>query len=345
MRKNLSSQNTLLILLIGFLTVIGCQLKPRSSSTRDGAPSQTMRPESKPGYGSDSRSDTVTSTDIDDLPAGSEAPEEPEVTLPPPPMQPPPKVPKVGLILGPGGAKAWAHIGLLHEIQRNKIPVRGIVGIEWAAPMAALYSQKGLSNEVEWQMFKLQDSDFNLEGSGLFSGSNSLGLEKFVDFFKLSLGKSSANSSQIVFGCPAFNYRKKQTFMMSRGTFHQLLPYCISLPPLHKPFHNNYASTMSLNTSVDYLRKRGANLIVFVNVLEGSNDTKGLLKNASGADLLLWSEIAASQSQTWPGVDEVISINMNEYYITDFNRRREILSKGREVSGKAIEKLMKKWNL
>ena len=51
---------------------------------------------------------------------------EPEAAIAPTEIQKPTflqvKAPKLGLILGGGGALAYAHIGLLHEFEKQKIP-------------------------------------------------------------------------------------------------------------------------------------------------------------------------------------------------------------------------------
>lgn len=41
------------------------------------------------------------------------------------------KAPKLGVILGGGGVLTYAQIGVLRELDRQKIPVHSIAGIEW----------------------------------------------------------------------------------------------------------------------------------------------------------------------------------------------------------------------
>ena len=49
------------------------------------------------------------------------------------------KRPKIGLVLGGGGAKGAAHIGVLKVMEEQKIPVDYIAGTSMGAIVAALY--------------------------------------------------------------------------------------------------------------------------------------------------------------------------------------------------------------
>src|SRR5689334_6496276 len=40
---------------------------------------------------------------------------------------------KVAVILGPGGAKALAHVGVLRALQEQRIPIGKVIGLEWGA--------------------------------------------------------------------------------------------------------------------------------------------------------------------------------------------------------------------
>src|SRR5512143_545871 len=52
--------------------------------------------------------------------------------------------PKIGLVLGGGGAKGAAHIGVLKVLEEQKIPVDYIAGTSMGAIVGALYAS-GLS--------------------------------------------------------------------------------------------------------------------------------------------------------------------------------------------------------
>ena len=59
------------------------------------------------------------------------------------------KRPKIGLVLGGGGAKGAAHIGVLKVLEEQKIPVDYIAGTSMGAIVAALYASGLSAGELE----------------------------------------------------------------------------------------------------------------------------------------------------------------------------------------------------
>jgi len=57
--------------------------------------------------------------------------------------------PRVGLVLGGGGARGAAHIGVLKELERQRIPVDAIVGTSMGAIVGGLYATGMSADELE----------------------------------------------------------------------------------------------------------------------------------------------------------------------------------------------------
>ena len=75
-------------------------------------------------------------------PAPAPLPPEPAPVLPPPP--PPPKPPRIGLALGGGAARGFAHIGVIQVLEEAGIKVDLVAGTSAGSLVAALYcSGKG----------------------------------------------------------------------------------------------------------------------------------------------------------------------------------------------------------
>lgn len=64
--------------------------------------------------------------------------------------------PKVGLVLGGGGAKGAAAIGILKELEREKIPVDYIAGTSIGAIIGGLYAQGYRADDLE-KLFRSQN--------------------------------------------------------------------------------------------------------------------------------------------------------------------------------------------
>lgn len=309
-----------ILLIFNFLILAGCQhLRPQGEGEgpREGTKTETPSgPVQAPRY---------------EVPA----PQPPAAELPPTQASPIPAIPKIGLILGPGGARAYGHIGALQNLVRLKVPVYATVGIEWGAPVAALLSSKGQVYDVEWQMFKLKDEELAKKS---LIGSNTKGndVTQLRDFFQSAFGHQRVEEFRHPFACPAYNIAKNQVYMMSRGQVEQLLPYCLPYPPLFKPYNRNVSAVRELKMAADYLRSQGANYIVLVNVLGKDGGKRALVKDTDSAEAVMWSEIGSYYAKPPAGVDAVIPVEL-DYPVTEFEKRREIMQKGAELSKKPIE--------
>lgn len=272
-----------------------------------------------------------------------EAPElEQEVTPPPAPIIP--SLPKVGIILGAGGAKTYAHIGFLQELSREKIPVHAIGGIEFAAPMAALYANKEQVNDVEWQMFKLKDETI-IKKSLLGAVHTNNEVTELKPFLIEIFGRTKIEDARIHFACPAYNLKKNQVYLMNKGGLDQLMYMCMAYPPYFKPYQNNLSGVRDVTAMANYLRSKGVNHIVLVNVLQSPGFGKPYTADVAGTDNVLWSEISGLYNKPFTGVDSVISLETSNYGIMDFEKRREIMNKGAESAARQLKALTRKLGL
>lgn len=262
--------------------------------------------------------------------------------IPPAPVIP--SIPKIGIILGAGGAKTYAHIGFLHELAKSKVPVHSIGGVEFAAPIAALYANKEQVNDVEWQMFKLKDEEV-IKKSLLGSVNKNNEVTVLKEFVGTAFSRAKVEDFRLPFSCPSYNMKKNQIYLMNRGAIDQLMYLCMSYPPFFRPYQNSIAGVRDITAQANYMRSKGANLIVFVNVLQAPGGSRPYTADGAATDNVLWSEIAGLYNKPMPGVDTVISLDTESYGIMDFEKRREISSKGAESASRQLKNLTRKWGL
>jgi hypothetical protein len=65
------------------------------------------------------------------------------------------KTSQINLHLGPGLYNTFSYVGFLKGLEKNRIKVTSISGMEMGALMAALYAKHKKSSLVEWELFKL----------------------------------------------------------------------------------------------------------------------------------------------------------------------------------------------
>lgn len=265
-------------------------------------------------------------------PSAQPAPEPPADVVVEAPVQTG-QAPKIGLILGPGGARAYAHIGFLQELFKNKIPVHAIVGMETSALPAALFANRGQAYDVEWQMMKMKD-DLWVSRS-LMGGAKSQEVTILDDFLKTAFQGARAEQGQVAFACPVINLGRGNSTMYTRGSYQDLLHACMANPPQFTPFQRNVATLTDLKGSVDFLVNKGANYIVYVHVLGGPMQD-------SEAE---WAQVAQALLRQVPSVNQMVPISVSEFRFNDFTKRREMIRKGQSAGQAAAKSLTERLGL
>lgn len=219
--------------------------------------------------------------------------------------------------------------------KKEKIPIHSISGLEFGAPMAALFAWKGFANDVEWQMMKLKPELFQRPW---------LESQRTSEFLNLVFQKLKVEELKLPFACLAHNLSKSQLYVMRRGALQQLLPYCWPYPPLMKPHLANVSGLRDPKLLADYLRSQGADYIVYVNVLAGKQN-QPMIGQQESFENIVWQEIATSVAKPPPGIDSVIQLNLDNFSLQAFDKRREIVQKGAELGATAVKSLARKLNL
>jgi NTE family protein len=289
------------IIVLPFLILASCQSFQRRSETNESAQAEAQR--------------------------GSEVSPTPESGQSPQISPNRREATRLGLILGPGGARAFAHVGFLKEIQSRKIPVHAIVGLEWGSLVAASFAAKGSAHEAEWQLSKFKDA-----GSSWLADSP-LPIQNVIESLKTYLSSYSAESLRVPFGCTSLNLKKSQVYMMAKGRLDQLLPYCLAYPPQFAPYERTIAAPRDIQLAAEHLRRQGANYIVFVNVLTG----------VGANEALNWQELAYDMKRKHPDVSERLDIVISERTISDFKSKQDLIQLGSEQSAPFAEKLMNRF--
>ncbi|AGH96517.1 patatin-like phospholipase family protein [Pseudobdellovibrio exovorus] len=315
---NKNTKFPLLVSLVTVLFVVGC------------ATSRTTKPTpKKDGTTKTPVEVTQPTTPTDE--SGDETSEvEPETPVTPPIVaeQPAPirTVPRIGIIFSGGGAKAWAHIGVLKEIEKAKWPVHAVAGFEWGSAVAAIYGMNFSSNEVEWELSKVRDLA-NLDESS-----------------KAMFDNKSVAELKVPFVCPSLNVAQQSVFMLNRGQLNKLMPFCLAQPPLSKPYSQSVAEMDHIEALAQHLRSTGANKVILINVL-AQKTKRSFTADYLSAENILWVKSAAAMSKAIAGVDDIIQINLDSYGINDLGKKREIIAKGSELSYNEIRKLTSQYGL
>lgn len=248
----------------------------------------------------------------------------------------PKEVPRLGFIISAGGAKSVAAVGVLKEIQRLKIPVHAISGLEMGAFVAAVFAKNKLANEVEWQLSKFDPKSFQ-------ELQNSDSLNRLLS---ATWANESVDSMKAVFACPSLNIGRQQSYLLAKGSARQVLAYCMPYPPLFRPYDQSVADLNGTRALSDYMRGRGANYIIVINVLATENkNPRALSSEFEKAENITWVEAAAGNKNGNSGADFVLNITTDSFGLLNFDKKKELIATGQDQAKKLIQHLHEKFGL
>lgn len=252
------------------------------------------------------------------------------------------QAPKLGIILGPGGALTYAQIGFLQELENNKVKVHSIAGIEWGALVAATYAQEGKANAIEWKLLKLPIEKF--DNSGFFtSNSKGVSVKAFDSYLSETFGRSNLSDMDIPFTCPFINVGKAKSGIRRSGRVHHVVRSCWPLPP-HFKIDQVGANPMGVADIARRLKQQGAELIVYVDVIAENSVLSSKQRKTDPTNALYWLANASIHSSLGkPLVDEVVLLPVSGSDMTSYKSLRTIIRSGQVKSSSIVKGLAKKY--
>lgn len=322
-----SRESKLVNLILVFVLVAGCEGLQRRSDTKKGAtPTATATPKPMAGPTPPQPAPTPTPMGVPTAPAKDSFIER--------------EAPKVGLILGPGAMKAYAHLGVLKELAKARIPVNHVVGLEWGAVIGGAYSMQGQVNEAEWKSFRLREND--IPGSAFLSTKIKLeAVQNLNTFLEAVFGNHSLDKNRIDFSCPTHNFRTGNMQWMNKGSAREAMTKCVPYLPYFSDNGGWMAEPFAIAEAAAYLRAKGANVIIFSNVLAQGDLFPSKLQNDQYPELVLWAEVRRALSRAKDqGIDWVINVNANDKALTDFSGRRALVDQGTKAAQEVVPRLV-----
>ncbi len=249
---------------------------------------------------------------------------------------------KVGLILGPGGARTFAHVGVLRELSKQRIQAEYVLGLEWASLIGALYAQKALVHDLEWKLYKLDPDE--LVSRSFFSNRQAPQKVSILSsYMKANLPTERIESGKIGFSCPIYSMTRGTKQWVQAGGLNPMLLRCMAFPPLYEPHGEWVADPFSLKEAVAHLKSKGVNLILYVDVLRGASPVSKEVAQSNPAASLLWAQLKKSLMDEAQVRLEVISVDASQFSLSDFKKRQELVKLGESQSRSSIHRVAEKY--
>ena len=243
--------------------------------------------------------------------------------------------PKVALVLGGGGAKGAATVGVLKYVEQSGVPIDMVVGTSIGSIVGGMYSLGYRSEQLD-SLFRTQEwMDMfagSLMGDSIVSPhcANLTGtLDEPIDFDQ---------SLPIPFRCVAVDVKRLQEVVLSEGDLAQAMRASMAIPLVFKPVKMDGMRLVDggvlNNLPVDVARNMGADIVIAVDLTV--NKHEGERPSIFRPDLRKYH-------QNRLDADVYINPDLQGYGAHDFKPQRiaEMIALGEKAGKHALKELKK----
>lgn len=176
---------------------------------------------------------------------------------------------KVGLALGSGAARGWAHIGVIRELEKRGITIDIVTGSSVGAVVAGALAAGQLDNFEKWisglerfDIIRLLDA--RMSGGGFLQGAS------LMDAIEKRIGDPKIEELDMPFACVATELGTGREIWLRDGSLLDACRASIALPGVFAPMKTggDYLLDGGLvnPVPVSLARAMGADLIIAVNL-------------------------------------------------------------------------------
>ena len=281
---------------------------------------------------------------------------------------------KIGLVLTGGGAKGFAHIGVLKVLEAAGVKIDYIGGTSMGAVVGGLYASGYNASQLD-SIFTNTNFDELIQdyiprtSKSFYEKRNdelyalSLPFNKFSLGVPLSLSKGLYNYSlltklthkvrhvrdfnklPIPFLCIATDIENGEQVLLNKGYLPEALLASSSFPTLFSPvIINNRVLVdggVSNNYPIDEVRKMGADIIIGVDVQDDLKDRNSLKEATRILVQISNLQMAQGMKEKIKNTDIYIKPDIKNYSVISFNQGAEIIKKGEESAFEFFDQLKK----
>ena len=264
-----------------------------------------------------------------------------------------PAGPRVALVLSGGGARGYAHVPVIEELERRGIYPDLVIGTSMGGLVGGLYANGYSGSELEEYILNTDIAsvvmDFNVPPSSQLSlaydsypkniycldNQNSiLNDEKLNTLIHGAICRGeSFNDLSIPFYSIAMDSVTGEMVVLSKGSLFDALRGTIALPVGLPPYalaDGRYLSDggMVSNLGTGLARELGADIVIAVDVNESTrlNSDMDSLKGTITQFIILNTQLNANKG--YEDADFVLIPELSDFTVLDFRKDREILDAG-----------------
>ena len=282
--------------------------------------------------------------------------------------------PKIGLVLSGGGAKGFAHIGVLKVLEKAGIKIDYIGGTSMGAVVGGLYASGYNATQID-SIFYNTDFDQLLQdytprsSKSFYEKRNdemyaiTLPFNKFKIGIPIALSKGMYNYNllsklthkvrhindfsklPIPFLCVATDIEKGEQVVLRSGYLAQAMLASSAFPSLFSPVEIGGKLLIDggvvNNYPVDEIRKMGADIIIGVDVQDDLKDRNSLRDATRILVQITNLDMIKVMKEKQKLTDIYIKPDVSNYGVISFDEGQEIVKKGEEAATAIYDKLKK----
>jgi len=258
----------------------------------------------------------------------------------------PPKRPKVVLVLGGGGARGMAHIGVLKVLKEEGIPVDAIVGVSVGALVGALYCAgvdpgkiETMSEEIGW------DKLTNLSAPslvGMIISEKLLSTENMEKYISENIGNKQFYELTTPFACVATDLKTGEKIIFREGDVASAARASATIPGVFSPveYRHRYLVDGGLvdNVPVDLAKMFNADIIIAVDIKDdfSRNNTTNMMLILSQS---IYIQAGMLSQESLKLADIVVTPSVSGVSTYELWRGRECIDAGIIATRKSIPQI------
>lgn len=185
----------------------------------------------------------------------------------PPPPPPPPRPPRIGLALGGGAARGFAHIGVIQVLEESGIKPHLVVGTSAGSLVAALYAAGMSGAELGMLAVGMDESaltDWSFPGRGVIRG------DALARYVREHTGGRTIEQMKVPLGIVATDLDSGHPILFQRGDAGTAVRASSAVPAVFQPVkigEREYVDGGLVSpVPVRFARQMGAELVLAVDI-------------------------------------------------------------------------------
>ena len=256
--------------------------------------------------------------------------------------RPQPKPPRIGLALGGGAARGFAHIGVIQVLEEAGLRPDLVVGTSAGSVVAALYAAGKTPSELNVLADAMDETaltDWSYPGRGVIRGD---ALAKFV---RSATGGRTIEQMKLPLGIVATDLDSGSAILFRRGDTATAVRASSAVPAVFQPVKigsREYVDGgLVAPVPVRFAREMGAELVIAVDI---SSPPEGALTGDAMRMLLQTFSIMSRSINNFElrDADVVLRPQLPGVSSADFSARRRSIDAGRAVALAALPELRSK---